>query len=158
MAAAHGRRVICHSRELVERGHSVRFNVSRHGEVVPAFAVRFNGRVHAYLNQCAHRSLELDWNDGDFFDAFGEHLLCATHGRAMRPPAECAWAGRLPSEAKLLRREYAGTPQATTFIESPGRHRRKSMRLGRWRPLRRSRAGEAAGIRGRRRRLFRGGG
>jgi len=86
MVAAHGRRVICLSRELVERGHDVRFTVSRRGEAIPAFAVRFHGKVHAYLNRCAHRSLELDWNEGDFFDAFGEHLLCATHGA----PAELA--------------------------------------------------------------------
>ena len=66
MAAAHGRCVISHSRELVERGRGVCFKISRRGEVVPAFAVRFNGKVYAYLNRCAHRSLELDWNEGDF--------------------------------------------------------------------------------------------
>ena len=75
MAAAQGRCVICYSRELVERGHGVRFNVSRRGEAVSAFAVRFHGKVHAYLNRCAHRSLELDWNEGDFFDAFGDTLF-----------------------------------------------------------------------------------
>jgi nitrite reductase/ring-hydroxylating ferredoxin subunit len=48
--------------------------------------------VHAYLNRCAHRSLELDWNEGDFFDAFGEHLLCATHG-ARYAPASGACVG-----------------------------------------------------------------
>ena len=82
---ADGRSIICHSRELVERGRGVRFTLSRRGEAVPAFAVRFNGRVHAYLNRCAHRALELDWNEGDFFDAFGEHLICATHGARYAP-------------------------------------------------------------------------
>jgi len=85
MVAAHERRVICHSRELVERGCGVRFRISRRGEVVPAFAIRFNGKVHAYLNRCAHRSLELDWTEGDFFDAYGELLLCATHGARYAP-------------------------------------------------------------------------
>jgi nitrite reductase/ring-hydroxylating ferredoxin subunit len=78
MAAAGQRPVICRSRELVDRGRGVRFQVRRRGSLTPAFAVRFDGVVHAYLNRCAHRSLELDWNEGDFFDAFGEHLLCAT--------------------------------------------------------------------------------
>ncbi len=93
MVAAHGRCVICHSRELVERGRGVRFEISRHGEVVPAFAVRFDGKVHAYLNRCAHRSLELDWNEGDFFDAFGEHLICATHGARYAPTSGACVGG-----------------------------------------------------------------
>jgi nitrite reductase/ring-hydroxylating ferredoxin subunit len=98
--AARGRaHVICRSRELVERGRGVRFKVWRRGAVVPAFVVRFDGKVHAYLNQCAHRMLELDWKAGDFFDAFGEHLLCATHGARYAPASgvcvggPCARAG-----------------------------------------------------------------
>jgi nitrite reductase/ring-hydroxylating ferredoxin subunit len=59
--------------------------VRRHGETVPAFVIRFGGAVHAYLNRCGHRSLELDWSEGEFFDAFGEHLLCATHGARYAP-------------------------------------------------------------------------
>lgn len=98
--AARGRtQVICRSRELVERGRGVRFKVWRRGAVVPAFVIRFDGKVHAYLNQCAHRMLELDWIAGDFFDAFGEHLLCATHGARYAPASgvcvggPCARAG-----------------------------------------------------------------
>ncbi len=92
MVAADKRPVICRSRELIERQRGVRFVVRRHGEVTPAFAVRFNGVAHAYLNRCAHRSLELDWVEGDFFDAFGAHLLCATHG-ARYAPASGACVG-----------------------------------------------------------------
>ncbi|MHB8727466.1 MAG: Rieske (2Fe-2S) protein [Sulfuricaulis sp.] len=97
--AATGRHVICRGRELVERGRGVRFKVLRHGVETPAFAIRFNGKVHAYLNRCAHRMLELDWNAGDFFDAFGEVLLCATHGARYAPASgvcvggPCARAG-----------------------------------------------------------------
>ena len=85
MAAGKGRCVICRGRELVDRGRGVRFTVSRRGEIVPAFVIRFDGRVHGYLNRCAHRSLELDWIEGEYFDAFGEHLLCATHGARYIP-------------------------------------------------------------------------
>ena len=99
MAATARRHVVCRSRELVERGRGIRFTVSRRGEVVPAFVVRFNNKAHAYLNRCAHRMLELDWNAGDFFDAFGDHLLCATHGARYAPASgvciggPCARAG-----------------------------------------------------------------
>ncbi|HEY5682881.1 MAG TPA: Rieske (2Fe-2S) protein [Sulfuricaulis sp.] len=70
---------------MTERGRGFRFAVLRYGEEAPAFVIRFNGVAHGYLNRCAHRFLELDWNEGDFFDAFNEHLLCATHGARYVP-------------------------------------------------------------------------
>ena len=85
MAASGKRSIICRSHELTERGRGFRFRIIRHGEEAPAFVIRFNGVAHGYLNRCAHRSLELDWNEGDFFDAFGEHLLCSTHGARYVP-------------------------------------------------------------------------
>lgn len=85
MVTAGKRSIICRSRDLTERGRGFRFTVHRRGERTPAFVVRFNGAVYGYLNRCAHRALELDWNAGDFFDAFGEHLLCATHGARYVP-------------------------------------------------------------------------
>ena len=45
-----------------------------------AFAVRFRGRVRAFLNRCGHLPVELDWEEGRFFDASGLYLICATHG------------------------------------------------------------------------------
>lgn len=92
MAATDKQSIIRRSRELTERGRGVRFTVRLHGEAAPAFVIRFDGAVHGYLNRCAHRSLELDWNEGDFFDVFGEHLLCATHG-ARYAPASGACVG-----------------------------------------------------------------
>lgn len=47
---------------------------------LPAFAVKHNDHIHAYLNQCAHVAMEMDWLPGQFFDASGEHLICASHG------------------------------------------------------------------------------
>ena len=38
------------------------------------------GRVHGYLNRCAHVAMELDWQEGVFFDADGRDLICSTHG------------------------------------------------------------------------------
>lgn len=84
MASETERSVICRSHDLVERGRGVRFVVRRFGETVNAFAIRWNGTVHAYLNRCAHRSMELDWNEGEFLDASGEQIICATHGARYR--------------------------------------------------------------------------
>lgn len=50
-----------------------------------AFVVRFDGRVHGYLNQCRHVPSELDWQPGRFFVDSGLYLLCATHGAMYEP-------------------------------------------------------------------------
>ena len=83
MAAAE--RLICASAALVDAGTGVRFEVEYFGHTAPAFAVRCAGRVHGYLNRCAHVAMELDWQEGVFFDSSGRDLLCSTHGAAYHP-------------------------------------------------------------------------
>jgi nitrite reductase/ring-hydroxylating ferredoxin subunit len=73
-------RVICASRALGDSGIGVRFEVEYFGEVAPAFAIRYAGEVHGYLNRCAHVAMELDWQEGAFFDLDGRDLLCSSHG------------------------------------------------------------------------------
>ena len=73
-------RLICESSALADSGLGIRFEVEYFGEPAPAFAIRYKGRVHAYLNRCAHVAMELDWQAGVFFDAAGRDLVCATHG------------------------------------------------------------------------------
>jgi nitrite reductase/ring-hydroxylating ferredoxin subunit len=72
--------IICASHSLADSGRGVRFEVEYFGEPAPAFAVRYAGAVHAYLNRCAHVAMELDWQEGVFFDSEGRDLLCSTHG------------------------------------------------------------------------------
>jgi nitrite reductase/ring-hydroxylating ferredoxin subunit len=76
---------ICASDELIERGLGKRFQAEWGGTPAPAFVVRWGGRVHAYLNECAHIPVELDFNEGDFFDLSHSYLICATHGAYYRP-------------------------------------------------------------------------
>ena len=75
-------RLICASGALEESGKGVRFEVEYFGEAAPAFVLRFGGRVHAYLNRCAHMPMELDWREGEFFDLQRRDLICSTHGAA----------------------------------------------------------------------------
>jgi nitrite reductase/ring-hydroxylating ferredoxin subunit len=77
---ARAARVICSSAELVDAGRGVRFETNYRGEATIAFVVRHQGRVHGYLNRCAHIAMELDWQPGVFFDAEGRDLICSTHG------------------------------------------------------------------------------
>jgi nitrite reductase/ring-hydroxylating ferredoxin subunit len=73
-----GERLICASAALADAGRGVRFEVEYFGEPAPAFVVRYAGAVHGYLNRCAHVAMELDWQEGVFFDSDGRDLLCST--------------------------------------------------------------------------------
>ena len=79
------KRLICDSAQVLDGGKGVRFEVEQHGEVQPAFLIRYGGAVYAYLNRCAHVSVELDWAEGEFFDLTGLYLMCSTHGATYLP-------------------------------------------------------------------------
>ncbi len=98
---------ICASAELIDGGKGVRFDVptgrkgapstsaeQATGDTASAFAVRFHGRVHAYLNRCGHVPIELDWQAGEFFDYSGLYLICATHGALYSPESGRCLGGR----------------------------------------------------------------
>ena len=84
--------MIARSDQVAEGGTGYRFTIDAvDGNWLPAFAVRFRGKVFAYVNKCAHIGVELDWAEGDFFDMSGLYLLCATHGAAYFPDSgKCA--------------------------------------------------------------------
>jgi len=73
------------SDELIEKSQGLRFNLPHLGEHATGFVIRFNNKVHAYVNQCAHMPVELDWNEGDFFTVDKDFLICATHGAQYEP-------------------------------------------------------------------------
>lgn len=77
--------VICNSDDLKSGGTGIKFNLTVGSQPVPAFAVRFEGSVYAYLNRCAHMMLELDWDDAEYFDTSGEYLICSNHGALYEP-------------------------------------------------------------------------
>lgn len=87
-------RVICRSDALAEAGSGVRFEVMQHGRAEPAFAIRWRGRVHAFLNRCGHVPVELDYQEGEFFDYTRQYLICATHGALYDPASGVCQGGR----------------------------------------------------------------
>ncbi|MFP5466909.1 MAG: Rieske (2Fe-2S) protein [Gammaproteobacteria bacterium] len=76
---------LCNSRDLVDSGLAVSFDVIHAGLTCRAFAIRFRGQVHAYINRCTHVAMEMDWRPDHFFDDSGQWLLCATHGAHYDP-------------------------------------------------------------------------
>ena len=82
---------LCNSRDLLDGGLAVPFDVSYAGQTCRAFAIRYQGLPQAYLNRCTHVAMELDWQPNRVFDDSGQWLLCASHGAAYRPDTgQCA--------------------------------------------------------------------
>lgn len=103
-------RRLCAADDLVEGGVGVRFTVAVGGREIGAFVVRYEGAVHGYLNQCAHVPMELDWQEGHFFESSGLYLMCATHGAIYAPDSGLCVGGpcRGASLAKLRVEERDG--------------------------------------------------
>jgi nitrite reductase/ring-hydroxylating ferredoxin subunit len=76
---------VCASAELAEKERAFVFDVLHFREPARAFAMRFDGRVVAYLNRCVHVPTELDWQPGEFLDASRSFILCSIHGAAYEP-------------------------------------------------------------------------
>ena len=72
---------------------AVPFDVIYGGQTCRAFAIRFKGVVHAYLNRCSHVAMELDFQPNRFFDTTGQFLICATHGALYRPDSGACAGG-----------------------------------------------------------------
>jgi nitrite reductase/ring-hydroxylating ferredoxin subunit len=70
---------------LQDGGHAVRFEITQGASTLPAFAIQYEGKVYAYLNQCAHVPMEMDWQAGQFFDFEQRYLMCSTHAALYEP-------------------------------------------------------------------------
>lgn len=76
---------LCESAALQERGLARVFDVMVWRQPARAFAMRFDGRVVAYVNRCLHVPIELDWQPGQFLDMDKRWILCTMHGAAYDP-------------------------------------------------------------------------
>jgi len=116
---ADGERLICASEALVEHGPGVKFEPPTRS---PAFAIRYHGKVRAFVNRCPHAGTELDWQPGEFFEESGLYLMCSTHGALFEPGSGFCVAGpcRGASLEPLATRERGG--QVILMDEAPRNH------------------------------------
>lgn len=96
---------LCRSADLQDGGLAVPFDVVYGGQTCRAFAIRYRGQVHAWLNRCAHVAMEMDWQPNRFFDDTGRWLLCSTHGAAYEPDSGACAGG--PCRGGLVRIELS---------------------------------------------------
>src|SRR5690606_42020982 len=93
---------LCNSADLLDGGRGVAFDVVYAGQTCRAFAIRYQGQAHAYLNRCTHVAMEMDWQPNRFFDDTGRWLLCSTHGAAYQPDTgACAGGPRRGSPVRI---------------------------------------------------------
>lgn len=78
-------RVIAQSADLQDSGRAGRFTIEVYQRAIPAFVIRYQGQVYAYVNECAHVPVELDQNPGHVFDMSGQFLVCSFHGAYYSP-------------------------------------------------------------------------
>ncbi|MDI9333841.1 MAG: Rieske 2Fe-2S domain-containing protein [Cytophagales bacterium] len=94
---------LCRAADLLDGGDAVPFDVSYAGQTCRAFAIRYQGIVHAYLNRCSHVAMELDFQPNRVFDSAGQWLICASHGAAYQPETGACAGG--PCRGGLIKIE-----------------------------------------------------
>ncbi|MDE0926425.1 MAG: Rieske 2Fe-2S domain-containing protein [Methylophilaceae bacterium] len=96
----HDQTIVFKSSDLQEQSLGLRFDLPQLGEHATGFVIRFETKPYAYVNQCAHMPVELDWNEGKFFTVDKTFIICATHGAQYAPETGRCIAG--PCKGKQL--------------------------------------------------------
>jgi len=101
---------LCASGDLVERGRAVSFDVQVPQGLARGFALRFDRRVVAYLNRCAHVPAEMDWQPDEFMDSERRWIICSIHGALYEPTTGRCVAGPCPGRllTRIETQELAG--------------------------------------------------
>ena len=60
---------------------------------IPAFVIRYDNQLRAYLNRCGHIAIPLDYQPGQFFSDDGSTLICSTHGAEYAPDTGACLGG-----------------------------------------------------------------
>jgi len=69
---------------------TVRFEYQTQNAKQSGFVVFFEGEYYAYLNQCKHMPIELDYKPNEFMDDEKQWIVCSTHGAIYHPASgEC---------------------------------------------------------------------
>ncbi len=112
--------VLCEPLDLTEGGLAVGFDVNYQHETMRAFAIRFEGKVHAFLNRCSHVPMDLDLQPNRIFDDTGQWLICATHGAMYHPETgECEGG---PCRGGLIRVNTKETELVVSWMTTADLH------------------------------------
>ncbi len=74
---------LCHERELAE-GSALGVDTEGRGQA-SVFVLRHAGQLRAWRDACPHHGTPLPWRKDAYFDASGQHVVCAAHGALFDP-------------------------------------------------------------------------
>ena len=69
----------------LEEGQTKKFWLRCDGREVECFVVHHRGEHHAFVNQCRHVPMTMDWVENQFLTADKCFVQCATHGALFEP-------------------------------------------------------------------------
>lgn len=69
----------------LDEGTSMRFRITLDGVLRDAFALRWQGEAHAYVDTCRHQARSLSYGDGQVLDTVEGLLVCRHHGARYVP-------------------------------------------------------------------------
>ncbi|MGF6445413.1 Rieske (2Fe-2S) protein [Paraburkholderia youngii] len=111
---------ICAAEDLVDGGEGVRRDARLCGQDAVVFFVRYDGCAYGYLNRCAHVPMELDWQEGQFFESSGLYLMCATHGAIYAPDTgKCVGGPCRGGRLRAVQVEEHDTPEGRAVFWLP---------------------------------------
>jgi len=100
----------------LKEGRTVKFTFRKGGVERGGFAFRRGGRFHAYVNQCRHWAVGLDFDDNRFFTPDGRFLICVNHGALYDPSSgkcvsgPCEGASLSPLKTRVRRGVLVAEP------------------------------------------------
>lgn len=75
------------------QGQTLTFAFMRKGYAVEGFLLHHAKGWFAYLNQCQHWPIPLDYGDGEFYDSGSDRIRCRSHGALYAPESGLCDAG-----------------------------------------------------------------
>lgn len=107
---------LCPLKDLEIDG-SQEFNLTVLDRDIELFAVIKHGKVYAYLNQCPHTGVTLNWQPNQFFDIENCYIQCSTHGALFR--IEDGYCIRGPCAGQRLTQLEIATHNDCVFLLPP---------------------------------------
>lgn len=99
----HPGEALCHLTDLTDppsKCFTLQFD---DGEKVEIFVVRQDGEAFAYVNECPHQLLPLNWKDDTFLTLDKSRILCVMHGATFKIDTGDVLSGPMPGNSCLMK-------------------------------------------------------
>ncbi len=100
-------------------GQSMKFLMPVRSIEEECFLINYRGHFYAYVNQCRHIPMAMDWVDNQFFAERGRYLMCQTHNAYYEPDSGECVAGPRGACGKFLYRIPLTIRRGVIYAASP---------------------------------------